>query len=84
MLQNDKYFGMTRTQLGILAGLAVIACLLFGVTGWFALRGAFNRLPDAQQHPSVSESTATPWTIPSPAPTGTATPIPYETLVPSH
>jgi|SRR5215211_5501051 len=84
MQQNDKYFGMTRTQLGILAGLALTACLLFALTGWFALRGRFNRLPDAPQGPPVSLSTPTPWTIPSLAPTGTATPIPYETLVPDN
>lgn len=84
MLQNDKYFGMTRVQLGILAGLAVTACLLFGLTGWFALRGSSNRLPDTPQDHSVPQSTPTPWIIPSPAPTGTATPIPYETLVPNN
>jgi hypothetical protein len=82
MQQNDKYFGMTRAQLGILAALALTACLLFALTGWFALRASLNRLPDAQEGAPVSQSTPTPWTIPSLAPTGTATPIPYETLVP--
>lgn len=84
MLQNDKYFGMTRTQLGILAGLAVTVCLLFGLTGWFALRGTSKRLPDTPQDHSFPQSTPTPWVIPSPAPTGTTTPIPYQTLVPNN
>src|SRR5215210_172383 len=84
MQQNDKYFGMTRTQLGILGGLAATACLLFGLAGWFALRGSSNRLHDAPQSPPVPQSTPTPWTIPSLAPTGTTTPISYETLVPNN
>jgi hypothetical protein len=80
MQQNNKYFGMTPTQIGILAGLAVIACLLFGLTGWFALRG--NLDTNAPDGTPVSQSTATPWTIPSSVPTGTVTPLPYETLIP--
>ena len=83
MQQNNKYFGMTPIQIGILAGLAGTACLLFGLAGWFALRGGFNRVPDASQAPPLSQSTATPWAIASPASTGTATPIPYENLIPS-
>jgi|RhiMetdeSRZDD1v2_1073273.scaffolds.fasta_scaffold02645_15 hypothetical protein len=83
MQLKDKYFGMTRTQLGILAGLAVTACLLFGLAGWFVLRGGFNRFSETPQSASVSQSTATPWAIPSPAPTATSTALPYETLIPS-
>jgi hypothetical protein len=83
MQLDKKYFGMTLTQIGILAGLAVTTCLLFGLTGWFALQGSFNRSSDAGKGTPVSLSTATPWAIPSPAPTGTATPVPYENLIPS-
>lgn len=83
MQLKDKYFGMTPTQLGILAGLAVTVCLLFGLAGWFVLRGGFNRFSEAPQSAPVSQSTATPWVIPSPVPTGTVTPIPYEELVPA-
>jgi hypothetical protein len=83
MQLKDKYFGMTPTQLGILAGLAVTACLLFGLAGWFVLRGGFNRFAEAPQSAPVSQSTATPWVIPSPAPTATPTALPYETLIPS-
>ena len=81
MLQN-KYFGMTLKQLGILAGLAVVACLLFTLTGWFALRNSFRSASDLQST-QVSQFTATPWAIPSPAPTGTTTPVPYEDLIPN-
>jgi hypothetical protein len=83
MKLKNKYFGMTLTQIGILAGLAVTVCLLFGLAGWFALRGSFNRSPDVAQGTPVSHSTVTPWAIPSAAPTGTATSIPYENLIPS-
>jgi hypothetical protein len=82
MQQKNKYFGMTPTQIGILAVLAVTACLLFGLAGWFALRGSFNRVPNPSQGAPVPQSTVTPWTIPSLVPTGTAMPIPYETLIP--
>ena len=82
MQQNDQYFGMTRTQIGILAGLALFACLLFTLAGWLFFGSSFNRSPDASQGRPLSQSTATPWVIPSVAPTGTATPIPYEDLTP--
>jgi hypothetical protein len=82
MQLNKKYFGMTLTQIRILAGLAGAACILFGLTAWLFLRGSFNRSPVGQGTP-VSQSTATPWAIPSPAPTRTATPVPYEQLIPS-
>jgi hypothetical protein len=81
--QNNKYFGMTHTQIGILAGLAATACLLFALTGWLFLRGNFSHSPDTVQATPFSQSTATPWALPSPVPTGTATPFPYEALIPS-
>ena len=80
-MQHTKYFGMTPIQIGILAGLAGLVCLLFGLAGWFILRGSSNGLSNASQ--SSLLPTPTPWTIPSPAPTQTATPIPYETLIPN-
>jgi len=73
---------MTPAQIGILAVMAITACLLFGLAGWLALRGTFNRVPNPSQGAPVPQSTATPWTIPSLVPTGTAMPIPYETLIP--
>ena len=82
MQQNNKYFGMTPSQLGMLAGLAVTACLLFGLAGWFVLRSGFNRFSEVPQNAPASQFTATPWVIPSPALTGTPTAVPYETLIP--
>jgi hypothetical protein len=82
MQQNDKYFGMKPRQLGILGGLAVTACLLVGLVGWFGWRGSQTPTGAPQSVP-VSQSTATPWTIPSPVPTGTATLVPYESLIPT-
>jgi len=73
---------MTFTQIVIVAGLAAVACLLFTVTGWFALRGRLNQYALAPQNTSVPQSTATPFVIPTIAPTGTPTPIPYEMLIP--
>jgi hypothetical protein len=81
MQLDNKYFGMTLKQISVLAGLAATACLLFALAGWFFLRGSQSSNP-AQAAP-ISQSTATPWVIPSPVPTGTATPIPYEDLIPS-
>ena len=83
MQQKNKYFGMTLAQLAILAVLAGTACLLFGLAGWFALRGGLGRLTGASQNTPDSGPTSTPWMLPSPVPTGTATPIPYETLIPA-
>jgi hypothetical protein len=83
MQQNNRYFGMTPMQIGILAGLAATACLLFAVTGWFVLRNGFNQDSGASQSTPDSGPTPTPWTLPSPIPTGTATPIPYESLIPA-
>jgi hypothetical protein len=82
MTQDRKYLGMTVKQLGILAGLGVLACLLFGVTGSLALRrglGLFSRAPRAT---AVVPSTATIAVLPTITPTGTVTPIPYEQLIP--
>ena len=82
MQQNNKYFGMTPLQLGILAGLTVTACLIFTLAGSFVLRGRFNRSTTAPGSAPVSQSTATPWSIPSLVPTGSPTALPYETLIP--
>jgi hypothetical protein len=83
MQQKDKYFGMTLPQLAILAVLAGTACLLFGLAGWFALRGGLSRVTGAPQNLPDTGPTSTPWTLPSPVPTGTVTPLPYESLIPA-
>ena len=82
MTENRKYFGLTTTQIGILSGLAVAACLVFALTGWFVFRGGsgFSRLP---VNTSVPQATSTPFVIPTITPTLTPTPIPYEQLIPT-
>lgn len=78
-MQDRRYFGLTRTQIAILAGLLGAVCLLFGLTGWFIFRGEFSRPPAATP---VIASTSTPFVIPTITPTLTPTPIPYEQLIP--
>ena len=82
MSEDRKYLGMTVRQLGILAGLAVVACLIFGVTGSLALRrglGLFSRAPQSTPIVQPSATLVIPPTI---TPTATITPIPYEQLIP--
>lgn len=78
-MQERKYFGLNTTQIGILAGLAGAACLLFGLTSWFVFRGGFSRAP---ANTPVPVSTSMPFVIPTITPTVTPTPIPYEQLIP--
>jgi hypothetical protein len=82
MTQDRKYLGMTVRQLGILAGLAAVACLIFGVTASLALRrglGIFSRAPQPTPVLQPSPTLVIPPTI---TPTATITPIPYEQLIP--
>lgn len=80
MTEDRKYFGMSVKQLGILAGLAVVACLLLAVTGRLVLRGGqFTRSPEATLTP---QPTATRVILPTFTPTETQTPVPYEQLIP--
>lgn len=82
MTQDRKYFGMTVLQLGILAGLVVFACLLFGVTGWFALRGGLGLFSRSSEPTPTIQPTSTRLIISTATPTETPTPIPYEQLIP--
>jgi len=81
-MQDRKYLGMTIRQVGILAGLAVLACLLFGVTGVFALRRGFSLFSQSPTSTPVMQLTATPFVLPTLVPTVTLTPIPYDQLIP--
>jgi hypothetical protein len=83
MQQNRKFFGMTPLQLGILAGLGGAACLLFGLAGWFVLRGNRNSFGRAPENMPVPPPTSTMIVIPTLTPTHTPTPQPYEMLIPS-
>ncbi len=82
MSQNRKYFGMTITQIGILAGLAAMVCLLFAVAGLLVLRGGLGGSAPAPQDTPTPLSTATPFVFPTITPTETLTPVPYEMLIP--
>lgn len=82
MTQNRNYFGMTPTQIGILAALAGAACLLFGLAAWFVLRGKANHFTRAPQSTPVPLSTSTPFVMPTLAFTKTPTAVPYEMLIP--
>jgi len=85
MNQNTKYFGMTVTQIGILAGLAILVLVLFCVVG-FLILGKVTGLSAPQQ---TAVPTATPSITFTPTitltPTQTFTPgptaLPYELLV---
>ncbi len=82
MTQDRKYLGMTVQQLGILAGLVVLVCLIFGVMGSLAFRRGLGLFARAPQPTPVVQLTATIVIPPTVTPTGTATPIPYEQLIP--
>ena len=81
MAQNRKYFGMTGSQVGILAGLAGLVCCLFALAGWLIFGGGMNfaRLPANAPTPHL---TPTLIVIPTITPTPLPTPIPYEQLIP--
>lgn len=83
MRQNRNFFGMTLSQLGLLAGLAGATCLLFGLAGWFVLRGKSGILARAPENTPVPRATSTLIVIPTLTPTQTPTPVPYEMLIPS-
>ena len=85
MSQDRKYFGMTIRQVGILVGLGVCTCLLFGFVGVFALRRGLNGLlSQAPQTTPTIQLTSTPFAIPTITPTETRTPIPYDQLIPAN
>jgi hypothetical protein len=82
MKQDRKYLGMTVRQLGILAGLGVLACLIFGVTGSLTFRRGLGLFQHSQQPAAVTQPTATLTILPTITLTATLTPIPYEQLIP--
>lgn len=80
MTQDRKYYGMTVQQLGVLAGLAGFACLLFGATGLLVLRGSLFARSAASAPTAMPTSTIL--VLPTSTPTETPTPVPYEQLIP--
>jgi len=82
MNEERKYFGMTRMQIGIIAGLAGIFLIIVCVGGFLVLRGGRLGLADSSTptvEPTVTSVVVTPATL---TPTITPTPIPYEQLIP--
>ena len=83
MTHDRKYFGMTIQQIGILAGLAILACVLFSAAGTLLLRRGANapRLSPAELT-SMARPTSTFVMVSTVAATETPTPVPYEQLIP--
>lgn len=82
MYQNRKFFGMTGSQIGIVAGLGALVLCLFGVLGYLIFGGGFN-LGRGPQLPPTPAPTVTPFVIPTITPTPLPTVIPYEQLIPT-
>ena len=81
---NKKYFGMTVTQIGILAGLAVLALGLFCVVGSLVLgKVSGSSAPDATTATLTLQPTVTMVTTPTLTTTPESTPLPYESLIPA-
>lgn len=82
MNEDGKILGMTRQQIGILAGLAGALIVLVCIGGFLILRGgglSFSGQSAPTVVPTVTSIIATPVT---PIPTITPTPLPYEQLIP--
>lgn len=84
MDEEQKYFGMTRVQIGILAGMAGVLILIVCVGGFLLFRNlnptASAPQPTFPPAPTVTSVVAIPpTTTPTPAPTA----IPYEQLIPA-
>lgn len=83
-MQDRKYFGMTTQQVGILAGLGLLVCLICSVSGVFALRGTLRGVQvGAPEVVSTVSPTATMVVTPGVVVTETPSPIPYEQLIPA-
>ena len=84
MNTNQRYFGMTVMQIGILIGLGALAFLLFCITGWLVLARGFQSPPTLQALATATPAlTATPTLTPTQTSTPGPTAVPYETLVPA-
>lgn len=82
---TDFISGMTRTQIGILAGMAGFLVLFFCVGGWIVFRGLGSpRTNMPGQAPTVAPTVTSIVNIPpTVTPTITLTPIPYDQLIPA-
>lgn len=82
MTQDRKYLGMTLQQVGILAVLAIVACILLSVMSWLALRTGIGLFAQPPESTPVIVATSTPFLLPTLSPTASLTPVLYEELVP--
>lgn len=85
MDEDQKYFGMTRAQIGILVGMAGLLILIVCVGGWFILGNSNAGFSAPGQPPTIIAPTVTSIVVipPTVTPTITPTPVPYEQLVPA-
>jgi hypothetical protein len=79
-----KYLGMTGMQIGILAGMVGILCLIVCAGGGFVATNMMNSGPSLAQFTPTVAPTVTPVVVASPTAVTTPTlaPIPYEQLIP--
>jgi len=83
MDEEKKFFGMTRMQIGIIAGLAGTLFVTACIGGILIFRGGslgFGGSSEPTAIPTVTSVMVTPPTL---TPTITLTPVPYEQLVPA-
>jgi hypothetical protein len=80
---EQKYFGMTRMQIGILAGLAGALLLIVCIGGFLILRGGGISFAGSSEPTAIPTVTSVLVTPPTLTPTMTLTPVPYEQLIPS-
>ena len=82
---TDFISGMTRTQIGILAGMAGFLVLFFCVGGWVVFRGLGSQGANVPgQAPTVAPTVTSIVNIPpTVTPTITLTPVPYDQLIPA-
>ena len=83
MNEEQKYFGMTRMQIGILGGLAGALLIIVCVGGFLILRGGGIGLVNSSAPTAVPTVTSIAVTPPTITPTITPTAIPYEQLIPA-
>jgi hypothetical protein len=78
--RKKRYFGMTGSQIAILAGMLVVACIVIAVGGFMAL----SLSSSAPSSPSqiVSEASPQPTSTPLSTKTPTSTPTPWPTPTP--
>lgn len=83
MNEEQKYFGMTRMQIGILGGLAGALLIIVCVGGWFVFRNAGGGIGNSSAPTAVPTVTSIAVTPPTVTPTITPTAVPYEQLIPA-